>query len=71
MIYEIRKSYYMKDEYIIKTVAICETYQLAKEIIKNMELDNLKTIKIVGWQNGKVKGLVDWWDIKEERLVEH
>jgi hypothetical protein len=71
MIYEVRKSYYMKDEYIVKTVAICETYQLAKDIIEKMDLSNLKAIKVIGWQNGKIKGLVEWWDIKDERLVEH
>lgn len=71
MIYEIRKSYYMKDEYIVKTVAICETYQLAKDIIEKMDLSNLKAIKVIGWQNGKIKGIVEWWDIKDERLVEH
>jgi hypothetical protein len=61
----------MKDEYIVKTVAICETYQLAKDIIEKMDLSNLKAIKVIGWQNGKIKGLVEWWDIKDERLVEH
>ena len=71
MIYEIRMSYYMKDEYIVKTVAICETYQLAKDIIEKMDLSNLKAIKVIGWQNGGVKGIVEWWDVKDERLVEH
>lgn len=71
MIYEIRKSYYIGSEYKIKTVAICETYQLAKDMIDKMGLKNLKTIKIIGWQNGFVKGIVEWWDVKDERLVEH
>lgn len=71
MIYEVRKSYYIGSDYKVKTIAICETYQLAKDIIEKMNLKNLKAIKIVGWQNGKIKGIVEWWDVKDERLVEH
>lgn len=71
MIYEVRKSYYIGSDYKVKTIAICETYQLAKDIIEKMNLKNLKAIKIIGWQNGKIKGIVEWWDIKDERLVEH